>query len=390
MRTRREIFYAAGLIMLLLLITVGGSLLNMREQLPAYSSLSNAPDGARALRLWLEEMGYRVNDQTGATFSIPSGTDQVIILEPLLTSNITKQDWKKISDWVSNGGQVLLASSAMRASLANSSLEIDTLPISEKTFQLLPGGPYFQSPPLEKPVSFTAHTLMSTLQSGALPLFSSDQGDLALELRLGKGSILLFTDAAFLTNAGLRDPGHARLALNLVSRLARGSQIWIDEWHHGIRAAEAPSGPEAWLGRTPAGHAMLYSALVIFCVIALGGRRFGRPVPLDRSQARRTPIEMVNAQANLSRRAGHRKALMQYYHTRLKRSLGRRYRLDANLPDESYVRQLAQFDPGLDSNELLKLLQELSAPNLSEPQVVQCARKAATWIQEAEHRGSSG
>lgn len=198
--------------------------------------------------------------------------------------------------------------------------------------------------------------------------------------------MILVAGTDFLSNSGLKDPDSAALALNLLSALPPGGAIWMDEWHHGRRAAgSSAAGPEAWLQDTPSGRAILFTAAVIFLALLLAGRRFGRPVPLPSDQVRRAPIEHVTALANLNRRAGHHRALMQYYHTSLKRAYGRRYRLDSSLPDELYIARLASYNPDLDSAALLDLLTRLNRGKFTDIQMVQLAREAAQWMKQVEY-----
>lgn len=198
--------------------------------------------------------------------------------------------------------------------------------------------------------------------------------------------MILIAGTDFLTNTGLKDPDSAALALNLLSTLPAGGAIWMDEWHHGQRTAgSSAAGPEAWLQDTPSGRAILFTAAVIFLALLLAGRRFGRPVPLLSDQARRAPIEHVTALANLNRRAGHRRALMQYYHASLKRAFGRRYRLDSGLPDDIYIARLASYNPNLDTAALLDLLTRLSSKKITDAQMVQLARETAQWMKQLEY-----
>jgi len=103
-------------------------------------------------------------------------------------------------------------------------------------------------------------------------------------------------------------------------------------------------------------------------------------VPLQQDTSRRAPLEYITALANLSRRAGHRTAVMQDYHHRLKKRVGHRYRLDPTLTDEEFLTQLADYHPNLDLAALRSLLQRLSAANISESDMVQLAAEVAEWL----------
>jgi hypothetical protein len=387
MRPRRDVLLTAGLLLLLVLITVGIGIFNPQTgQLPPLSSDSNAPDGTRALRLWLEELGYPLDNQPGETFTIPPNTKAVFILEPMLGYKLTKTDWKTLETWVQDGGVLLLASRYIQMDINGSTMQVDTLSVDSKIYPFSPAAPFFRSPPIQQPVNLSVMNLFKYTRSDILPLLTSSNGPSAIEVPHGKGRIILVADSDFLTNAGLKDSIHAALVLNLLSSLPSGSAIWIDEWHHGQRSATSTAaGPAAWLQYTPSGQALLFSAAVIFVALILAGRRFGRPVPLPRDQVRRAPLEHVTALANLNRRAGHNRALMQSYRTSLKRAYGQRYRLDSSLPDDLYVAQLARYNPALDAPALLDLLQRLNRQAYTESEIIHLAHTAATWINHIDH-----
>jgi hypothetical protein len=384
MKLRREVLIIAGVLLLLLVVTVASGLFQSKaEEIPALSSNSNKPDGARALRLWLAEAGYPVSNTSGAQFQVPAGSDVVLILEPMTDELITDNDWAVLDDWLKEGGTLLLAARQISAPLSNSPFQVYANFISAYSEPLYPAVPVFQAPPVVEPIRLTFYyALMPGPDEVYQPLLSTPRGPVALRLKRGAGSVILVSDSRFLTNQGLKEEGNAALALNLFALLPKGSQVWIDEWHHGERGAgsEAGYGPEAWLLGTPSGFALLFAAGVIFLGLLLAGRPFGRPVPLPQEQVRRASLEYVTALANLNRRAGHRRALLQYYHSTLKRSFGRRYRLDPGLPDPAYVAQLSHFNPTLDGPALLDLLQRLDRKEASELQVVQLAREAADWL----------
>jgi hypothetical protein len=135
-----------------------------------------------------------------------------------------------------------------------------------------------------------------------------------------------------------------------------------------------------WLRATTAGRAILLALGLVFVALLLSGRSFGRPLSLPQQMNRRTPLEYVTAIAHLNRRAGHRAALLQDYRFRLKRELGRRYRLEPALPDEEFVAQLTTFHPAYDPAALRHLLARLTRPGVSEQQMVQAATEAARWL----------
>lgn len=380
-RPSRETLLALGLLLLLVAVTALAAVAESREQaaLPALATFSSQPAGARALRLWLEEEGYRVGDESGAAFRVPEDTDLALILEPE-APGITEEEWAVLDAWVEEGGALVLIGEGFGTafSATHYDLEIDyEQPAEDVVF----GAPWLGSPP------FSASAVRPRASLGGerdhyVTLAASGDDPLLVAFPQGEGLVVLGTLTYPLSNAGLKVGDNPALALNIASLAGEGGTIWFDEWHHGVRGtAEAGGGPGQWLRRTPAGRALLYSAAVLFVALALSGRRFGPPVPLSRPGRRRAPLEHIIAVANLSRRAGHRQAVLRQYHGQLKRELGRRYRLNPTLPDDEYVAALARFRPDLDTAALARLLGRLRAGDVGEGEMVALAQQVAAWLQ---------
>jgi hypothetical protein len=366
----------AGLVALLMAISVIAALQQMQAaELPALSASSNAPDGARALRLWLEELGYPVSDQPGATFAPPAEARLILMLEP--TTQVTMAEWTLLDEWVEAGGTLILAGSRFAAFAAFGYYDVSLS--MQEPFPAAPALPLFNSPPAT--AAGLTGLYLRVNRAEAAPLLTADGRPIALTWRQGEGRVIVTTLTSLFSNAGLKQPGMAELTLNLISAAEPGP-IWFNEWHQGRREATAvePLGPVAWLQNTPAGQALFYAAAIIFIFLLLRGRRFGRPVPLPQAIARRTPLEYIAAIANLNRRAGHRTAVLAHYRQRLKRDLGWRYHLDPNLPDADYVKQLARYRPDLDGDRLYGLLQRLGRSQVSERELVMLVGEAVEWL----------
>jgi len=388
-RLSRETWLAIGLFALLVLVTVAAAVQQGRkraaEATPPFTTISSAPDGVRALRLWLEELGYPVGSQSGEQFRPPQGAGLVLVLEPALA--ITADEWKVLDAWVEQGGTLLLAGEGRQAAQAAAHYELDMVYLGEEAESLAVQTPLLASPPLTGTARVRAWARFQADRTDLVVHLAAEEGPVLVSLAQGAGRVILSAAPFPFTNAGLKEEGNPALVLNLVSAAGRAGLVWFDEWHHGLRPQSAAEviGPEEWLRYTPAGHALLFAAGVAFLALLLRGRRFGRPVPLPKSVVRRPPLEYVTAIANLSRRAGHRQPVLRDYHRWLKRDLGRRYRLDAALPDEEYVARLSELSPDLDAAALRSLLARLSRGGASEGEMVQWAAEVARWL-EADAR----
>ena len=219
----------------------------------------------------------------------------------------------------------------------------------------------------------------STSRTDAVTLVSQNGRSQIITFPFGNGRVILSSLSSPFTNAGLQQPGNPELVRNLFS--GQSGTIYFSDWHHGVRPSRNDAITNSnWLQQTPYGQAILFSAVTLFLFLLLRGQNFGRPVPLPQDLSRRGPLEYITAIANLSRRAGHRTAVLQDTHDRLKRRLGQRYRLSPALPDDQFVTQLKTYLPSLDEAALLHLLNRLSAQTVSEAELVQLSKEATEWM----------
>ena len=381
-RISPDAWLAGGLFISLLAITFLTAAGRISEEVaPSLASYSAQPDGAKALRLWLAEMGYEVSDKTLAHFRPPEDTALIFILEPALP--ITPAEWQELDQWVEEGGTLVLVGDRSLALAMARHYDFSLHFSDSPPAGLAPQTPLWLSPPFTGPAEARARAYLQTRRDDFVTHLATAAGPVLVSFKQGAGQVILSSIPFPLTNAGLKETGNPALVLNMVAMAAPNGQLWFDEWHHGKQGSAAEIiGPGNWLRYTSAGRSLLYVALVIFVAIALQGRRFGRPVPLPENVARRRPLEYITAIANLSRRAGHRQAVLAAYKHRLKRGLGQRYRLDPTLPDDEYVTQLAHLNPDLDAEALKTLLIRLARPQINENELVTLAAEAATWLKE--------
>jgi hypothetical protein len=203
----------------------------------------------------------------------------------------------------------------------------------------------------------------------------------------GKGTIYL-TSAPFLfTNDALHNDANAMLLLALLSRVPRGSVIALDEFHLMTGRQPTGSGCAASLQTLmicwPWGWAIIYAFAIAGIYLGINGRRFGRVLPLPREVALRNPAEYVLSMSQLFRRAGKRGMIAQHYRRQLKRSLGRPFRVNAELSDEEFVTELAHYRD-VDRESLLRVLTALNRPQSSERSLVRLADEANHLPRKAE------
>lgn len=379
MTRRRDIALAALLALVLVTVALIAVWIRGTGPLPAYSAVSTRPQGSGALAEWLVALGYDVDTDPASHFEPPKADEVLVVLEPIQV--FTDQEWLTLEQSLKTiGGRVLIVGDGLSADLVMGHFGYGLGTTKQPVEAALP---VFAAPAFER-----AEVEVATLtgeRPGAAPVLVAGGEPAAVEFALGKGSVTLSTTIAAFSNKGLRDPDQARLVLNLVTA-TRPARIRFDEWHLGRRAAIAEPdavvlGPEAWLLRTPTGQAVLFCLVLLLIALWLRGRPLGRPMPPAAELARRTPLEYVDALARLARRAGHRRAAADDYRQRLKRSIGQRYRIDPELPDDGFLARLKVVAPGAANDELERLLKRLSETH-DEAELVRLANSVARRLTE--------
>lgn len=376
----RDGWLALGLFLLLTLFTTISVVQQAQASVtdPPLASFSTQPQGSRALWLYLETQQLKLTDSVGSSFSVPSGVDLALVLEP--TVAFTPGEWAILRNWVEDGGTLLLAGSSQAASAIAQEFDVRFGLVPSTETAVSNQTPLLNAPNLNEMNATTPYFLRPERDDFVTLLANQAGNPTAIAFALGNGRVILTTLTEPFSNEGLHTEGNAELVLNLLNAAPELQGIWFNEWHHGIRPqTEDALTSSNWLQRTPGGRALLLVLAILFIGLLLRGRYFGRPVPLRQDIVRRAPLEYITGIANLSRRAGHRTAVLQHYHDRLKQDLGARYRLNPNLPDQEFIHQLAAYQPNLDTDALRQTLQKLSKTTVSENEMVQIVREATKF-----------
>jgi hypothetical protein len=380
-RPSRDTLLALGLFLLLTIFTIITVVQQAQASLedPPLASFSSQPQGSRALWLYLESQEMKLTDSVGASFDVPAGTNLALVLEP--TVDFTPGEWELLHSWVEDGGTLLIAGNGQVSASLASQLDINFGIAPSTAAAVSNQTPLLQAPPLAALENASTPYFLRPERDDFVTLLANQNGNpTAVAFAEGNGRVIFTTLAEPFSNEGLQNEGNAELVLNLLNGAPDIAGIWFNEWHHGIRPqADDALTASNWLQRTPVGRALLLVLAIIFIGLVLRGRHFGRPVPLRQNISRRAPLEYISGIANLSRRAGHRTAVLQHYHDQLKRDLGARYRLNPSLPDDKFINQLAAYQPNLDTDALRQLLQKLSRSNVSEGEMVQIVREATSF-----------
>jgi hypothetical protein len=286
--------------------------------LKSYASTDAAPGGTLALRRWVERLGYPTRSVQGPRFAIPPQVQLLFVLGPL--EPVNGDDAELLLNWASAGHTLVVASD--RAVTDAALFGAFGARLVPRRPAALDGSlsPVLAHPPLRDLKSQTGRAL--AMNGPGVVLVGDGENALLVARKVGASTVLLSSAPDMLANGGLLAGQNDRLVLNLLAGLKAGQVVGFDEYHHGAHTDPSASG--LVLGTWP-GRALLLAGLAIFLYVAMRGRRFGRPLPVEERPAR-SSLDYIRSFAALLRRSraqilvGER--LARTYRRRFARALG--------------------------------------------------------------------
>jgi hypothetical protein len=381
-KNRRDILIIAGLFLALILFVAFGPGRRPPDSGPSGPTThSSDEDGALALYNWARALGYDARRLEYRAFALDERDAALVILNP--RERIDRAQSRAMLDWVERGGTLIFAADdSALFSPANAlldDLDIETAVYSTTTtiVRAAPAQPALDQPPLtQAPVQTGRKLVLRT--DDYVNLLGAPDAVVVAGIKRGDGYIYVSAAAHPFTNAGLREPENAALALNMLRRVPAGGRIQFDEYHHGF--FRPPSTTRIVFG-SPWGWAAAYAVLALALYLILSGRRFGRPTPLREEVARRSSAEYVESMADLFQRGGKRAYILSHYHGAFKRRLAKPLGVNPQLPDEEFTRELARHRE-LDEGALLAMLARLRAERADENELVRTVAGADALADE--------
>ncbi|NWF69310.1 MAG: hypothetical protein HXY40_09495 [Chloroflexi bacterium] len=337
------------------------------QNAPPLSVRSDAANGALALRLWLERLGYRTREVLAFPDDL-RGLDALFVLNPL--TPFDDADRRAIYTWLRQGKTLIVAGAPLMVNTLVTE-DFSLRPGSQVAAAILPAAPTLLRPAVTVLPPQNAYVIDSARRDVALHLVAGSEIVLASYLE-AQGTLWLSGLLLPYTNAGLRDEAHARLLLNLLAQVPPGGIIGFDEAHHGFD--QSSDTLFAWLATTPPGWGVVGAGLLTFVYLALRGRRFGRALPLPEERQQREAVEYIQAMGGLLRRSGERGAVLRHYRRLLGRRAAERYGFDPHLSDEELLKRLAAHAPALDAPKLRALLRGMAKKQVSEAELLHLVR----------------
>lgn len=220
-----------------------------------------------------------------------------------------------------------------------------------------------------------------TLGGDAIPLMLTSSGHtVAAEARVGAGRAVL-VQGPLLANDRLLDGGGLDLAFRLVDGLRGESEVWFDEYHHGVGGLLVSA---RGLDRTALIWAGIQALVVTLIYGIARGVRFG-PVRIRKEATRRSSLEFVHSMASLYRRAGARRHVLAGMLARFAREARARWELEYDGDPVELARQAATH-AGVSTTEVERAVAEahraLGNRSLDERHMTARARDLARAEQE--------
>ncbi len=309
---------------------------------------SAGPGGLRALRLWLEEMGYTVEQTGNQTFTLDAASDLLFVYpnaEPY-----TEDEALALERWVASGHTLVLIGPERDETALQSRFGVQLDFGSDLARTVAQQQPLLPEADAELQHDTPDSATLDLAEAPqAVPVLAQANGPTVAVQALGEGTIWVLSLQHTLTNQALGARDQAMLVPALLRTVPSGGQVLFDTYHlYGPASADAQSGEitslQDWLYRTPLGWATLFGLGATLIYLFLQGWRLGPALPARNEVRRREAAEYVQAMAALHRRAHQSEAVAHHHKRRLKLNLGRTLRINPTLPDREFVQRLQEND----------------------------------------------
>jgi hypothetical protein len=291
---------------------------------PRPSTFRNAPPGALALYLTLQEIGIPVERRLTSWTEGDPLAPPLALLAP--TQMLTPLEVEALVEWVEEGGSLIYA--AQHGDTLLAALGLVLHPLGEPGSGPARPQPHPWTAGIDSVPGFRwafADTSQALVDRQAIPLLAAEDGaPVVVYLPRGQGRVVAWSDVDPLVNQRLRQSGAAVLFGRVaVALTAEEEALVFDEFHHGYReGAGVAVTVLRFLRDTGPGRMVLQMGVAGLGLLLLMGRRFGEPHPPP-SARRRSPLEHVEALAGAYRQGGARATARRQVIAGLARRLGR-------------------------------------------------------------------
>lgn len=360
-----------------------------------HSSLRRNPWGTAAWRALIERSGVPTATWDRPLTELNSDVEMLVMLAPV--HDLAAEEMEALVAWVRAGGRLILAATA-RSSLGGAFAEkgpdaadeilerlaLQAYPGPDADARVRPTGP--------DPVTVDVRRVRvpgglrlgerpagrpNITEGPAIALLGGADAAAAVAVPVGERPVLVLSEAEMLANATLRNDDNVVFAANLIFAGGAPGRVHFDEYHHGVRRAEA--APARTVDVRPLRNAAL-ALMAVLVVFAVGrGRRFGAPTA-GAEDRRPRAADYVRAFAAIYARAGAAGPAAAMLHQHLRHQLARAAGMPATTDDERLVEALQRRGkPTAGLGELLARLRTAADGAPAGRELVDLARAVADY-----------
>jgi len=382
------------------------------EITPNRSTYHNGPTGLRALHDFLSESGYKVIRwrETPKKLLGESGklvTTFVVVGQTQIPFD--EDDGRALSDWVNNGGRLVLIDrhlhdlapessgwKILATTLDSPSIDVDPgssddmtkgitalkpvqpTVLTSSVQSILPSrfaARFSVQPPTEESEATRpraggigpprVHSTkrvdiddgppppeMPPIYTAPVVHIADNHGALLVDYTYGLGKVIVLSDPYIVSNGGIKLNDNLQLAINAIT--GRDGVIAFDEYHQG--RGVTGNAFAAYFAGTPVLALGAQIVLLVLLMLWTNARRFGRPLPLAQVD-RRSSLEFVASMAELQERSGAFDLAIENIYTRTRRVLARHAGLDYNSSRSEIASRIAERS-SIDKQKLETLMRQ--------------------------------
>ena len=352
-----------------ILLSVVAAVIGTSEQVesPVPSSYAAGLGGAKAPYLLLEEMHYRVERWTVSPAELATVQEPatLILAEPSLAAS--PEEKEALKAFLERGGRVLAVGDYAAAMLGSE--------------RVRPGMPNFEWKiyPRVLPTALTRNAPKIAMAPAAYwqsrgedVVHYSEGEDVVVSYPVGKGEVIWWAGATPLTNNGIAEQGNLALFLNSVGAPGERRVLWDEYFHEGggrTVVGSILSSPIKW--------ALVQLAVMGLLVLFTYSRRHG-PIFVPPAAARLSPLEFVDALAQLYHRAHATNVSLEVAYNRFRSEAGPRLGLPRNCTARqlaaAYQERFGRQDPDLGTT-LARAESLIYDHTVKEPETIELVRQ---------------
>ena len=297
----------------------------------------------------------------------------------------TETEVKEIQDFVNTGGTLIVAGDdrVLDRLYMAFGLKLRELPKSQEFSRRIANEPFFRRHPVDE-IRVRTNFVIEPLEREVAVLYGKEDEAVVVTLRDGKGRVFFIASAYLFSVDGLRyGDGNATFLYNLVSTLPHNTRIGLAESGYYTIETRPPNPFAALVFGTPGGLAAVYICLTLFVFLMLRGRRFGKPLDVQKGN-RRLSSEYVHAMTALYQKGNTRLEILSHIRDKFRADLGNRWRVNPNLDTPTFLAELTQHGAIDESDELTNLIADLEpSGDISEAQLLGIAKRVDAYREEA-------